>query len=322
MRVGLFLVTGGAGFIGSHLVAELVGRGERVRVLDDLSTGRRANLAEVEGDVEIITGSICDPDAVKKAMRGVDFVLHQAARTSVPKSVADPIATHHVNVNGTLNVLHGALEQRVQRVVLASSSSVYGETAERSKHEGLATRPTSPYGASKLAAESYALAWHRVYGLPIVALRYFNVFGPRQDPTSEYSAVIPKFITALAEGRSPTVFGDGTQSRDFTYVANVIDANLAACTRQEAVGQAINVAGGEGRTLLELLAALGELLDGNVAPVFLPARPGDIKHSQAAIERARELLGFRVRVSWRDGLAKTVDWYLAAGGKAQRLGAA
>jgi len=308
--VALYLVTGGAGFIGSHLVSGLVRRGERVRVLDDFSSSRRGdNLRDLADDIELIDGSVRDEGIVASAMRRVDFVLHQAARTSVPKSVNDPVRTNEVNVGGTLTLLLAARDAKVRRFVFASSSSVYGETQVLPKHEELPTQPISPYGVSKLAAEQYGLAFHRAYELPFVALRYFNVFGPRQDPNSEYAAVIPKFIAALSDGGKPVIYGDGTQSRDFTYVADIVAVNLLACEREAAVGRVINVAGGERHTLLELYAILGELLGNAHEPEFRPARPGEIKHSEADITLARELLGYRPTVGWREGLERTVEWF-------------
>jgi nucleoside-diphosphate-sugar epimerase len=304
-----FLVTGGAGFIGSHIVDELLRRGERVRVLDNFSTGRRENLPASD-HVEGIEGDIRDPAAVKAAMQGVDYVLHQAALPSVPRSVADPLTSSEVNVTGTLNVLIAARDAGVKRVVYASSSSVYGNSPTLPKREDMSTNPFSPYAVSKLAGENYCRAFHQVYGLPTVALRYFNVFGPRQDPTSQYSAVIPKFIASLLHGEPPTIYGDGTQSRDFTYVANVVGANLLACEKEEAIGQVMNVACGERYTLLDLCHELAALTGKTLQPTFAPPRGGDVKHSMGAIERAMRLLGYRPIVDWREGLRRTVEWYV------------
>jgi nucleoside-diphosphate-sugar epimerase len=303
------MVTGGAGFIGSHIVDELVCRGARVRVLDNFSTGKRENLAQAIEYVELIEGDIRNLDTVRQAMDGVDYVLHQAAIPSVPRSVADPLTTNDISVNGTLNVLLAAREAGVKRVVYASSSSVYGNSPALPKREDMPANPLSPYAVSKLAGENYCRAFYQVYGLPTVALRYFNVFGPRQDPTSQYSAVIPKFITALLRGEPPTIYGDGLQSRDFTYVANVVQANLLACEKDEAVGQVMNVACGERYTLLDLHRALVELTGMDVAPVFAPAQPGDVKHSMAAIERAEQMLGYKPGVDWAQGLRRTAEWY-------------
>ena len=309
-----FLITGGAGFIGSHIVDELARRGECVRVLDNFSTGKHGNLQSAisyqRSRVEVIEGDIRDLGTLHQAMHGVDYVLHQAALPSVPRSVADPVTTNEVNVNGTLNVLIAARDAHVKRIVYASSSSVYGNSPVLPKHEGMPTAPLSPYAVSKLASENYCQAFHQVYGLPTVALRYFNVFGPRQDPTSQYSAAIPKFVTALLHGEPPTIYGDGTQSRDFTYVANVVQANLLACEREEAIGQVMNVACGERYTLLDLCRELAALTGKTLQPTFAPPRAGDVKHSLAAIDRASQLLGYRSIVDWQEGLRRTVEWYV------------
>ena len=306
--MSLYLVTGGAGFIGSHLAEELLRRGERVRVLDNFSSGKRANLS-THDRLEIVEGDIRSQDTVKRAMSGVDYVLHQAALPSVQRSVIDPSATNEVNVSGTLNLLLAARDEKVRRFVFASSSAVYGNSPTLPKHEDMAAKPLSPYAVSKLAGETYCLAFQNVYGLPTVALRYFNVFGPKQDPASEYSAVIPRFITALLKGQPPTIYGDGQQSRDFTYIENVVQANLLACEREEAVGQAMNVACGERYTLLDLHKDLCEIIGAKCSPTFQPARSGDVKHSMAAIEQARDLLNYRPEVGWYEGLRRTVEWY-------------
>jgi nucleoside-diphosphate-sugar epimerase len=314
--MALYLVTGGAGFIGSHIVDEVLRRGEQVRVLDNFSTGRRENLQSQISNfhakrpsLEVIEGDIRDLATVRQALAGVDYVLHQAALASVQRSVQAPLTTNEVNVTGTLNVLQAAREVEVKRVVFASSSSVYGDSPTLPKHEAMPTAPKSPYAVSKLAAERYALAFNIVYGLPIVALRYFNVFGPRQDPASQYSAVIPKFITAMLKGEAPVIYGDGLQSRDFTYVANVVNANLLACERDEAVGQVMNVACGERYSLLDLHAELQRILNIEIAPTFEPERPGDVKHSLAAIEMAQVGLGYEPQVKWSEGLRQTAEWY-------------
>lgn len=304
-----YLVTGGAGFIGSHLVDAIVRRGDQARVLDNFSTGRRENLTHVMREIELIEGDIRDAAAVRAAMEGVDYVLHQAALPSVQRSVQDPLTTNEVNVTGTLNVLQAAREADVKRMVVASSSSVYGDSPTLPKHEAMPTAPRSPYAVSKLAAERYALSFNIVYDLPTVALRYFNVFGPRQDPTSQYSAVIPKFITAMLKHEAPVIYGDGTQSRDFTYVANVVSANLLACERDEAVGQVMNVACGERYSLLDLHAELQRILGLEISPIFAEARKGDVKHSLAAIESARQYLGYQPVVTWNTGLEQTAKWY-------------
>lgn len=311
-----YLVTGGAGFIGSHIVEALLARGEAVRVLDNFSSGKQANLAGFTGALEVIEGDLTDLPTVQAAMRGVDYVLHQAAVPSVHRSVVDPFTTDRANVLGTLNVLWAAKEAGVRRVAYAASSSAYGEAVAGKKREDLPARPLSPYGVSKLAGELYCAAFTSVYGLETVALRYFNVFGPRQDANSEYSAVIPKFIAALLAGRQPTIYGDGEQTRDFTYVANVVDGNLRALTAPGAAGQVINVATGGQVSLNQLAQALGEVLGVAVAPTYAPPRAGDIRHSSADIGLAERLLGYKPRVSFRDGLARTVAWLRQPSGAA------
>ncbi len=304
-----YLVTGGAGFIGSHLVHELVRKGERVRVLDDFSTGRREHLHDISDQIEQVEGSLTDPDAVERAVEGVTFILHQGARPSVPRSIRDPIGTHEVNTTGTLNLLIAAGRARASRVVYASSSSVYGDTPALPKEERMQPEPRSPYAVSKLAGELYCKVFHRTYGLSTVSLRYFNVFGPRQDPTSEYAAVIPRFMTAMLAGRRPTIFGDGKQSRDFTYVQDVVDANLRAVEAPQAAGAVINVASGERHTLLQLVALLNDILGTDFEPVFAPERQGEVRHSHASTILARTLLGHQPRVSLREGLERTVEWF-------------
>lgn len=304
------LVTGGAGFIGSNLVAALAARGSRVRVLDDLSTGSMANLKEVADDVEVIVGDIRAPDQVRRALAGVEVVFHLAALPRVARSVADPFGTHLVNVNGTLNVLSAAHEMGIRRVVFASSSSVYGDTPTLPKHEDMNPRPQSPYAASKLAGEAYCRAFSSVYDIETVALRFFNVFGPRQDPAAEYAAVIPRFITRMIGGERPVILGDGKQSRDFTHIDNVVrGCLLAAEARQAAVGETINVACGSRITLIDLVTTLDELLGTDLEPEFGEPRPGDVRHSEAAIDKAAELLGYRPEVELREGLERTVAWF-------------
>ena len=305
-----YLVTGGAGFIGSHLVEELVRRRQNVRVLDNFSSGRRENLAHLAGSVEILEGDICDMATVRRAMEGIDYVLHQAALASVPCSVADPLKTDQVNVGGTLNVLLAARDAHVRRVVFASSCAVYGDSPTLPKHEQMPPEPLSPYAASKLAGEGYCRAFQQVYGLPTVVLRYFNVFGPRQDPHSQYAAVIPKFINAALSGCALTVFGDGQQSRDFVYVTNVVMANLLACQSDKAVGQVINVASGRRCSLLELIEQLSILLSGERLRVeHLPPQPGDIRHSLGDIQRAARLLGYVPQVDFATGLRETLEYF-------------
>jgi nucleoside-diphosphate-sugar epimerase len=304
-----YLVTGGAGFIGSHIVERLVREGHHARVLDDFSSGKESNLESFRGEIELIKGDIRDATLVKEAMKGVDIVFHEAALGSVPRSVADPLTTHEVNMTGTLNVLLAARDAGVKRVVYASSSSVYGETPVLPKSEDMTPQPLSPYALSKLVGEHYASVFKHVYGFEVVALRYFNIFGPRQDPESQYAAVIPRFITALLEGRAPLVYGDGLQSRDFTYVDNVVDANLLASEASGVAGQAFNVACGGRYTLLDLLARLKEILASDIEPIHEASRAGDVRDSQASIEAAERALGYRVSVGFEDGLRKTVAWY-------------
>jgi UDP-glucose 4-epimerase len=311
LSVGRCLVTGGCGFIGSHLVKALLARGHAVRVLDSLATGTRANLAEVAADVDIVEASIEDPAAVSHAAAGCEVVFHQAALASVARSVAQPLQTHEVNATGTLNVLLAARDAGARRVIYAGSSSAYGDTDVLPKTENLPARPLSPYAVAKLAGEHYCAAFARAYGLETLSLRYFNVFGPRQDPASEYAAVVPRFITALLRGEAPVIYGDGAQTRDFTYIDNVVAANLLALEAREATGEPINVACGDRYSLLDLVDRLNTILGTRIAPRHLPARVGDVRHSQASIARARRLLGYHVEVSFGDGLARTVAWYQA-----------
>ena len=307
--MGLYLVTGGAGFIGSHLVRELVRRGERVRVLDDFSTGRRENLQDVLDQIELVEGSLTNRDDVERAVNKVTFILHQGARPSVPRSIEDPIGTHEANVTGTLNLLVAARQGGVSRIVYASSSSIYGGTQALPKEERMQPEPRSPYAVSKLAGELYCRLFHTAYGLETLSLRYFNVYGPRQDPTSEYAAVIPKFITCMLKGRPPTIFGDGKQSRDFTYVQDVVEANLCAVKAPQAPGAAINVGSGERHNLIQLIGLLNDILGASVEPVFAPPRQGDVRHSLASTILARGLLGHGPKVSFREGLERTVEWF-------------
>jgi UDP-glucose 4-epimerase len=309
-----FLVTGGAGFIGSNITRALLEAGDTVRVLDNFATGRRDNLSGIEESVALFEEDIRDLEAIRPAFEGADYVLHQAALPSVPRSVKDPVSTTEANVNGTLNVLIAARDAGVKRVVMASSSSVYGSNPELPKHEGMRPLPISPYAASKLADEAYAASFTHVYGLETVCLRYFNVFGPRQDPTSQYAAVIPLFVTLLLRGERPTIFGDGEQSRDFTYVANVIQANIRAATSPGGSGQAFNIACGSRISLNELLAHLNDIIGTNIEPIYTESRAGDVKHSLADISAAREAFGYDPQVSTREGLEHVVEWYRQAGG--------
>lgn len=303
-----YLVTGGAGFIGSNIVTALVERGERVRVLDNFSTGHRANLALVQDQIEIIEGDIRNASTVRTAVEGIDYVLHQAALPSVPRSIADPLTSNEVNVNGTLILLQAAREAGVKRLVQASSSSVYGDNPELPKRETMTPRPLSPYAISKLAAEQYGRVFWQLYSFETVALRYFNVFGPRQDPSSQYAAVIPKFITAMLRGESPTIYGNGTQSRDFTFIDNVVQANLLACTAPAATGGVFNIACGERYSLLELVARLAEITGGPAKVHHNNSRPGDVPHSQADISQAWAKLAYTPIVEFGAGLVKTVAW--------------
>lgn len=312
------LVTGGGGFIGSHLVERLLADGQDVRVLDNFSTGRRENLLGLGSDVDVVEGDIQSYERVHNAVAGCDVVFHQAALPSVPRSIQDPLTSNAVNVIGTLNVLLAARDSGVQRVVYASSSSVYGSTPGLPKHEDLPTRPISPYAVAKLAAESYCRSFSEVYGLETVALRYFNVFGARQDPLSQYSAVIPKFITAMLRGEAPTIFGDGEQSRDFTAIENVVEANMLAAraTGEHVAGSTMNAACGERYTLNHVFSAVRDLTGASVEPVYQPERVGDVKHSQADITRARDVLGFDPSVTLEDGLRATVEHYADVGVRA------
>lgn len=305
----LYLVTGGAGFIGSHIAEALVNRGDRVRVLDNLMTGKRENLSHLIGKIEFIEADIRDYTAIRQAAEGVSVIFHEAAIPSVPRSVADPQLSHDVNVNGTFNVLMAARDAGVRRLVFAASSSAYGDTEVLPKIETMMPNPLSPYAAAKLVGELYCQTFTRVYGLETVALRYFNVFGPRQDPTSPYSGVISKFVTALLENQTPTIFGDGEQSRDFTYVANVVDANLRAAEAPEAVGKVMNLGIGERITLNQLFDELQKIIGTNLKPNYEETRAGDVRHSLADISRAENLLGYRPLVGLAEGLKYTVDWY-------------
>jgi nucleoside-diphosphate-sugar epimerase len=305
------LVTGGAGFIGSHLAARLLRDGHEVRVLDNFSTGSRSNLADMGDAVEIVEGDIQSYERAHNAVQGCEVVFHQAALPSVPRSIQDPLTSNSANVIGTLNMLLASRDSGVRRVVYASSSSIYGSDPTLPKQEDRAPRPISPYAVAKLAAEGYCRSFSEVYGLETVALRYFNVFGSRQDPLSAYAAVIPKFITALLAGEPPAVFGDGEQSRDFTYIDNVVDANLLASQSADVSGQAFNIACGDRISLNHLLDELREIIGSEVEASYLEPRPGDVPHSLADISRAEESLGYRPAVEFSDGLRRTVDYHQA-----------
>jgi UDP-glucose 4-epimerase len=306
-----YLVTGGAGFIGSHLSEELVRRGHRVRVADSLVTGRRSNLDHVSG-VEFVEGDLANLDFARQAVDGCEFVLHQAAIPSVPRSVSDPMTSHRANVEATVNVLLAARDAKVRRLVFAASSSAYGDTPTLPKHEGMPTNPLSPYALQKVIGEQYLQMFTRLYGLETVSIRYFNVFGPRQDPGSPYSGVISVFATALLEHRPPTIFGDGEQTRDFTYVANVVDGVLRACEAPGASGEIINVATGGRISLNQLFEEMRKLIGADVRPNYAAPRAGDVRDSQAEIAKARALLGYEPIVSFEEGLRNTVDWYRTA----------
>jgi UDP-glucose 4-epimerase len=303
------VITGGAGFIGSHIAERLLKDGQQVRILDNFITGKRANIAHLNGAVQVIEGSITERATLDKALDGADYVFHQAALPSVPRSVDDPLTTHEFNITGTLHLLMAARDAGVKRVVYAASSSAYGDMEGEFKTEDLLPHPLSPYGVSKLAGEFYCQAFTQTYGLETVCLRYFNVFGPRQDETSHYSAVIPRFIVAMLQGQQPIIYGDGEQSRDFTYIDNVVHGNLLAAEAPDAAGEVMNLATGGRVSLLELVDKLNAILDTHFAPNFQPARTGDIKHSRAGVEKARDLLDFEPVVDFDTGLRRTVAWY-------------
>jgi nucleoside-diphosphate-sugar epimerase len=305
----LFLVTGGAGFIGSHLVRRLLADGGRVRVVDNLVTGKRERLSELDGRIDFIEGDLADPGICESAVNAVDFVLHQAAVPSVQRSVKNPLETNRANVLGTLNLLESSRKQGVRRFVYASSSSAYGDTPILPKREDMPPNPMSPYALQKFVGERYCQLYCRLYGLETVSLRYFNVFGPSQDPYSEYSAVIPKFTTLLSKSERIIVYGDGEQSRDFTYVDNVVEANILALTAPRAAGSVINIGCGERITLNQLIKALEEILAMKAAVEYQPARPGDVRDSLADISLARQLLGYEPKISVREGLRRTVEWF-------------
>ena len=304
-----FLVTGGGGFIGSNIVEALVSQDHFVRVLDNFSTGRTENLAAVERSVEVIEGDIRSLLTVERAVKDVDFVLHQAALPSVPRSIADPGTTNEVNVSGTLNVLNAAREAGIRRVVIASSSSVYGSAPGLPKREDMIPSPLSPYAVSKFTSELYARVFQGLYGLEVVVLRYFNVFGKHQNPDSQYSAVIPKFCKALLHNVSPTIFGDGGQSRDFTHVENVVSANILACTTASAAGTVINVASGSRHTVNELFDKLKDVMGASVKPTYLPERKGEVRDSYADISLAKQVLGYTIRTDLDRGLELTADYF-------------
>ena len=307
--MSLMLVTGGAGFIGSHLAGRLLELGHDVRVLDDLSTGRLENIASFRDGIEFVEADVRDLAAIRRSVEGVEVVFHEAALASVPRSIDDPVTSNAVNVTGTLNVLKAGLEAGVRRLVYASSSSVYGDSPELPKLEEMQPAPASPYAVGKLAGEHYCRVFSRLYGLSCVALRYFNVFGPRQDPASQYAAVVPIFVTSLLEGASPVIFGDGDQSRDFTFIENVVAANVLAAESDAAAGQVLNIACGETATVNALFDAIRGIVGSSTEPRHEGSRPGDIRHSFADISKARRLLGFSPSVGFAEGLERTVSWY-------------
>ena len=303
------LVTGGAGFIGSHLTTRLVESGHAVRVFDNLSTGRRNNLAHLTGRCELYEDDLRDPSACIAACHGVEFVFHQAAIPSVPRSVEDPQTTHDANVNGTFNILRAAVEKKVRRVIYAASSSAYGDSPESTKHEGIRPDPLSPYAVQKCAGELYARAFFECYGLETLCLRYFNVFGPRQDPRSQYAAAIPAFIAAILRGQSPVIYGDGEQTRDFTYIDNVVHGNILAMQAEKTQGQAVNIACGDRISVNQVVAAVNNILGAKVEPRHEPSRLGDVRHSSADVTLAKKLLRFETVVSFEEGLRRTIEFY-------------
>jgi len=310
---GIALVTGGAGFIGSHIASALIAEGAHVRILDDLSTGHRENLDEIGGGIDFIQGSVADEELLNKALEGVELVFHEAAIPSVPRSVEEPRQTHIASVDGTFSLLVAARDQKVRRIVYAASSSAYGDQPTLPKSELMLPDPLSPYAVAKLVGEYYCQVFTRVYGLETVSLRYFNVFGPRQDPGSQYSGVVSRFISALLSNERPVIYGDGEQSRDFTYIENVVFANLSAAEAPNAAGKVINVANGERITLNQLLSELKDLTGKqNVTAEYLEPRIGDVRHSLADISLARQLLGYESKVDLREGLQRTIDWWTSS----------
>ena len=306
-----YLVTGGAGFIGSNIVSELLKQGQQVVVLDNFATGKRENILPLmkDSNLTLIEGDLRSFHIVRSAVKGVDYILHQGALPSVPRSINDPITSNDVNILGMLNILEAAKEFGVKRVITASSSSIYGNSVTLPKVESMPVNPLSPYALTKYAQERYCQIFSQIYGLETVALRYFNVFGPNQDPTSQYSAVIPKFIKLIMADKEPVIYGDGSQSRDFTFVENNVWANIQACTAPKAAGEVINIACGERYTLIDLVNMINEILGKNIEPKFEKDRAGDVKHSLAGIDKAKDLLGYQVRVDFKEGLERTVEYF-------------
>ncbi|MGQ9650578.1 MAG: SDR family oxidoreductase [Phycisphaerae bacterium] len=305
----MYLVTGGGGFIGSHIVHRLVADRQKVRVLDNFSTGKRANLAAVSKDIEILEGDLRSMDDCRKACQGVEIIFHQGALPSVPKSVADPRSSHDCNINGTFNILMAARDCGCRRVIYAASSSAYGDQLESPKRESMRPAPLSPYAVNKLVGEYYLKAFHLCYGLETISLRYFNVFGPRQDPKSQYAAAIPAFVTAILNDKPPTVYGDGEQTRDFTYIDNVVHANVLAAKAPRLSGEVINIACAESVSVNRTIRLINELLGKDVKPIYTDVRPGDVKHSLADISLAREIIGFEPVVKFDEGLRRAIEWY-------------
>jgi len=310
-----FLITGGAGFIGSNICTKLVSQGCFVRVIDNLLTGKKSNIADILDKIEFIEADMGDPDIALAAMKGIDVVLHQGALPSVPRSVDDPAATHRHCVDATFTLLLAARDAKVKRFVYAASSSAYGDTPTLPKVETMPANPLSPYAAAKLMGEYYCSVFYKVFGLETVSLRYFNVFGPHQDPTSQYAAVIPAFVTAILKGKSPTVYGNGEQSRDFTYVDNVVEANLLAARAKQTKGEVVNIACGEAITVNAIIDNVNEIVGKKVKPIYAPARKGDVKHSLADITLAKKLIGYKPTVGFREGLKKAIEWYRLAFGQ-------
>ena len=305
----LSLVTGGAGFIGSNMVRFLLAKGHEVRVLDNFETGKKENLAELTDQIELITGDIRDTAIVQNAVAGAEVVYHLAALGSVPRSVEDPATSHDVNVNGTFNMLQAARANQVKRFVFASSSSIYGQSDVLPQHEGLPLQPISPYGATKAIGEIYCRAFYQTYGLQTISLRYYNVFGPRQDPTSQYAAAVPLFVSALMHDKPPRIFDDGEQSRGFTYIDNVLQANWLAATAPEVHGEAVNISTTNAVTVNTVVKTITKLLAKDIKPTYTPPRPGDIKHSLADVSRAKELIGYEPKITFEQGIEMAIDWY-------------